>query len=193
MTGPVIGAGTTVHEAATVGVSHAEVTKPPVIGKNGVIREGTIIYDDVEVGDGLQTGHHALIREHTDIGDDVLVGTNAVLDGGCDIGDRVSFQTGVYIPYGARIGDRVFLGPHATLLNDRYPVRTDGELEGPILDNDVTIGGNATILPGTKVGQGAFVAAGSVVTENVPPETLAMGAPARIKELPHELHGRNKL
>lgn len=193
MTGAEIGAGTTVDGSATVGVPYAETSRPPVIGQDGVIRGGTIIYDDVTVGDGFQTGHHALVREQTDIGDDVLVGTKTVLDGNCEIGNSVSFQTGVYVPSETRIGDRVFLGPHATLLNDRYPIRTEEPLQGPILEPDVSIGGNATILPGVEVGERAFVAAGAVVTEDVPPKTLAIGAPARFERLPEELQGTNQL
>jgi acetyltransferase-like isoleucine patch superfamily enzyme len=100
-------------------------------------------------------------------------------------------QTGVYIPRETEIGDRVFLGPNATLLNDPYPLRVDAELEGPTLEDDVSVGANATVLPGVTVGEGSFVAAGAVVVDDVPPKTLAVGEPARHEELPEELEGRN--
>lgn len=183
----------TIQDGAVVGVAYAEETEPPSLGSDSVVRTGTIVYDDVVAGSGLQTGHHALIRERTVLGDDVLVGTQAVIDGNTDVGSNVSMQTGVYVPTNTTIGDRVFLGPNATLLNDPYPIRTDAELVGPTLGDDVSIGANATILPGVEIGQGAFVAAGAVVTEDVPPETLAVGAPARHRDLPETLQGGNDL
>lgn len=184
---------TTIAPDATVGVKYTDDTSPPNIGPESTIRSGTIIYDDVVADTGLQTGHFALIREQTTIGSDVLVGTQAVIDGRTDIGDGVSMQTGVYVPSETTIEDRVFLGPNTTLLNDMYPVRTDGDLRGPILHDDVSIGANATILPGVSVGERSFVAAGAVVTEDVPAETLAVGSPAVHRNLPAELQGGNDL
>ena len=61
------------------------------------------------------------------------------------------------------------------------------------MEDDVSIGANATILPGIKVGKGAFVAAGAVVTRDVPPGKLAQGNPARFHELPAHLQGRNRI
>lgn len=185
--------GVTVADGATVGVAHGPESTPPEIGPDSVIRAGTIVYDDVSTGPGLQTGHHALIREHTELGADVLVGTQAVIDGTTAVGDDASMQTGAYVPAETAIGNRVFLGPNATLLNDMYPVRSDYPLRGPTLEDDVSVGANATILPDVTVGEGAFVAAGSVVAEDVPPETLAVGVPAEDRPLPAELQGGNDL
>jgi acetyltransferase-like isoleucine patch superfamily enzyme len=182
-----------VSDAATVGVQYSADSEPPRLGPDSTVRAGTIIYDDVVAGARLQTGHHALIREATTLGDDVLVGTQAVVDGATDVGDSVSMQTGVYVPRETGIGDRVFLGPNATLLNDQYPVRTEFDLTGPRLEDDVSIGANTTVLPGVTVGEGAFVAAGAVVAEDVPPETLAVGVPAETRPLPEELQGGNDL
>lgn len=163
-----------------------------VIGDGATIRSGAIIYGDVVAGANLSTGHNVLVREGTRLGDDVLVGTDTVIDGATRIGDDVSLQTGVYVPRNTDIGDRVFVGPRAVMTNDPYPLRQTAELEGPTLEDDVSIGANATILPGVTVGRGAFVAAGSVVTEDVPPETLALGTPAEHLPLPAELEGRNE-
>lgn len=183
----------TVESGATLGVDYESGSASPEIGSDSVIRSGTIVYNDVSAGVGLQTGHHALIREQTVIGTNTLVGTQAVIDGYASIGDNVSMQTGVYVPSYTEIGDRVFLGPNATLLNDPYPVRTDVDLVGPSVEDDASIGANATILPEISVGEGAFIAAGAVVTEDVPPRKLAIGAPASITELPPELTGDNEL
>lgn len=183
----------TVESGATLGIEYEEGTSPPDIGSDSVIRSGTIVYNDVRAEARLQTGHHALLREKTALGSDCLVGTQAVIDGYTTVGDSVSMQTGVYVPSYTEIGNRVFLGPNATLLNDPYPVRMDVELAGPSIKDNASIGANATVLPEVTIGEGAFVAAGAVVTEDVPPEKLAVGAPASIRELPSELEGGNNL
>lgn len=180
-----------VDPGATVGYEYDDDVTPTIVGPESTIRAGTIIYCDVEIGAGFQTGHDALVREHTTIGDDVVLGTKSVLDGRVTVGSDVSIQTGVYVPPASEIGDRVFLGPNAVLTNDPYPLRVDVELDGPILEDDVSIGANATLLPGITVGEGAFVAAGAVVTDDVPPGRLAVGVPAEIRPLPDPLDTGN--
>lgn len=187
------GSAVTVADGATLGVAYEEGSSPPEIGPDSVVRAGTIVYDDVTAGEGLQTGHHALIREETALGDGVLVGTHAVVDGYSTVGHGTSLQTGAYVPTHTDLGDRVFLGPGATLLNDMYPVRTDYELRGPTIEDDATVGANAAVLPEVTVGERAFVAAGAVVTEDVPADTMAVGAPAEHRPLPPELEGGNDL
>ncbi|WP_312907178.1 acyltransferase [Natronosalvus caseinilyticus] len=178
-------------DGSSIGYEYDNDTRSPVIGADPTIRTGTIIYDDVLIGDRFTTGHYALIREQTRIGDDVLVGTNATIDGTSTVGSNVSMQTGVYVPAETTIGDHVFLGPNAVLTNDPYPLRREVELEGPTLEDHVSVGANATILPGVTVGRGSFVAAGAVVSADVPEETLAVGVPARHEPLPASLRGGN--
>lgn len=188
-----LGEDCVIDDPETVGYVHDEEAAPAIVGDRARIRKGTIVYCDVEIGDDLTTGHNALIREETTIGDDVVVGTDTVIDGQCAIGSHVSLQTGVYIPTHTAIGDNVFIGPRAVLTNDPYPVRQDEPLAGPTLRDGVSVGANATILPDVTVGEGAFVAAGATVTEDVPPDTLALGTPAAHHELPATLAGENTL
>lgn len=163
------------------------------IGKRSRIRSGTTIYPDVEIGDDFRTGHGVLVREATTIGDDVLCGTNCVIEDDCTIGSHVSLQTNAYLPTGTTVGDEVFLGPHAVLTNDNHPVRSDEPLAGPTIESGATIGAGAIVLPDVKVGRDAFVAAGAIVTRDVPARTLAIGAPAEHRELPGALQGGNRL
>lgn len=165
--------------------------EPVRIGDGATIRGGTIVYGGVQAGDGFTTGHHALVRGGTTIGDDVLVGTQAVLDGDVDVGSNVSVQTGVYLPRDTTVGDDVFFGPYAVLTNDPYPVREGSEILGATVESGATIGANATVLPGVTVGRNAFVAAGALVTEDVPADSLAVGAPATHEPLPSNLEGGN--
>ena len=191
MTGLRAGDRCEIDAGATINYEYASDAGRTRIGDDATVRHGTIIYGDVHIGDGFVTGHDAIIREHTTIGDDVLVGTHAVVDGSCRLGDGVSLQTGVYLPTGTSVGDRAFFGPHAVLTNDPYPLREDCGLSAPTVEDDASIGANATVMPGVTVGERAFVAANAVVTEDVPPETLAVGAPASQEPLPEVLRGGN--
>ncbi len=158
-----------------------------IIGDDAVIRSNSTIYTGVETGNNLRTGHNILIREETRVGDNVLIGTNTIIDGRTTIGNNVSIQGNVYIPLNVTVEDNVFIGPCAVLTNDKYPIRKKSELKGPILRRGASIGANATLLPGIEIGEGAMVAAGALVTVDVEAWKLAIGFPARIKELPEEL------
>lgn len=182
-----------VHPDASIGYNYDKHSTAPEIGSDPTIRAGTVIYDDVVIGDQFVTGHNALVREETTIGDNVIVGTNTVIDGETRIGSAVSLQTNVYIPSNTTIGSQVFFGPNAVLTNDPYPIREDVSLEGPTVKNNVSIGANATILPGVTIGEGSFVAAGATVTSDVPANTLAVGTPAEHAELPENLQGGNEI
>ena len=162
------------------------------IGSNSIIRPGAI-YSTASVGNNTRTGHNFLIRENTVVGNGCLIGTNVVIDNDCVIGDNCSFQTGAYVPTGSKIGNRVFLGPNASLTNDKTPLRTEYNLEAVTLEDDVTVGSNATLMPGIAIGEGAFIAGGAVVTKDVPAWTLAKGNPATFEELPESLKKPNRL
>jgi acetyltransferase-like isoleucine patch superfamily enzyme len=73
------------------------------------------------------------------------------------------------------------------LTNDRYPPTGKPELRGPVLEENSVIGANAVILPGITIRKGAAVAAGSVVTRDVPAGKMAIGSPAKIRDLPEEM------
>jgi len=154
------------------------------IGDNAVIRPGTTIYADVTIGESFSSGHNVMIREKTIIGNQVSIGTGSIIEGYTTIGDRVNLQSLVYIPTNTSIEDDVFIGPNTVLTNDRYPPRNNVQMEGPVIQEWARIGANVTILPGVIIGEEALVAAGSVVTKDVPAGMLAVGSPARHKPLP---------
>ena len=189
----VVGSGTRIELGAIVGVVYDGWREPARLGASCTIRTGTVVYADATLGDHTVTGVHALVREHVRIGSHGLVGSATIIESHVEIGDEVTLQSGVFLPTGTCLGDRVFLGPRAVLTNDRYPRRgPDYEARGPVLADDVSIGANATLLPGVHVGEGAIVAAGAVVTRDVPPWSLAVGSPARARDLPPELRERNR-
>ena len=79
------------------------------------------------------------------------------------------------------------------MTNDKTPLRTEYRLEGVDLEDDVTVGSNATLMPGITVGEGAFIAGGAVVTKDVPAWHMAKGSPATFEELPESLKKPNRL
>lgn len=180
-------------ENVTIGVNYKRRSKPPLIGNNAFLRSNTVIYNDVEIGDNFRTGHGVIIREKTRIGDNVLIGTNSVIEGQIKIGNNISIQSNVYIPIKMIIEDHVFIGPCACFTNDKYPIRIDFDLKGPIIRRGASIGANSTFLSGVEIGEGAMVAAGAIVTHDVPPHFLAIGAPAKIKPLPKHLRTLNRI
>ena len=184
-----IGAGAQIFEPVTLGFPSRENLNKTgfsgvTIGDCAIIRSGTIIYCDVSIGNDFSCGHNVLIREKTRIGDRVSVGTASIIEGETIIGDDVNLQSLVYIPTDTTIGNRVFIGPNTIFTNDRYPPKRIGGLQGPTLSDGVAVGANATILPGICIGEGALVAAGAIVTRDVPAQKLAIGAPAKIRDLP---------
>lgn len=176
-----------------IGLKYRENCSPVKIGPGATLRSGTIIYADVEIGEDFQTGHHVLIREKTKIGNHVVIGTHTVIDGQVIIGDFVKIEANCYIPTNVIIGSRVFLGPNVTLTNDRYPLKLRDQYvpAGPILEDGVTLGAGVVVCPGIRIGHDSFVAAGAVVTKDIPPRSFVIGVPGRIQPLPEKLRERN--
>lgn len=193
-----IGDGTFVAETAIIGhpgkhdkelliSGRSNETNGAVIGENCVIRDYTVIYTDVKIGNRVQTGHHALIREETEIGDQTIIGSGTIIEDNCKIGNRVSIQSGVYIPTNSVIEDDVFIGPRACLTNDKYMGRGEINLIGPHIEKFARVGANSTILPGIRIGTDSTIGSGAVVTKDVKPFEVVAGVPARkIGEVPPE-------
>ena len=141
-----------------------------------------IVHSRVRIGPGARVGDHAQIRDGAEIGAGSTVGSYVSVDPGVVIGERVSIQTRCYITGGTRVEDDVFLGPGVTLTNDNTMDRHGPtfEFEGPLLRRACRVGGGSTICPGVEIGEEAFVAAGAVVSADVPPGAVVMGVPARM-------------
>ena len=161
-----------------------------IIGDDCIIRSGAILYSDVVLGNQCQTGHNVMIREKTFIGNHTAVGTSTVIEGNVTIGDNVSIQSQAFIPTNTKIGSNVFIGPNVVITNDKYPPTGIGGLVGATIADFAAIGANVTLLPGVKIGRAAVVAAGSVVTKDVPAGMMAMGNPARLRDLPEQMKNR---
>ncbi len=144
---------------------------PSAIVETPRVGAGTRIWAFAHVLAGACIGEDCNICDHTFIENDVI------------IGNRVTIKCGVYIWDGTTIEDDVFVGPNAAFTNDVYP-RSKVKRENAgrtILKRGCSIGANATILPGVIIGENAMVGAGSVVTDDVAPNALVFGNPARFQ------------
>jgi len=116
------------------------------------------------------------------IGADCNVCDGVFIENDVVVGDRVTLKCGVQLWDGLRLADDVFVGPNATFTNDRFPrSRQHPErFAETVVEAGASIGANATILPGLRIGSGAMIGAGAVVTRSVPPNAIVVGNPGRI-------------
>jgi acetyltransferase-like isoleucine patch superfamily enzyme len=152
-----------------------------ILGAGAKLRAGTIIYGGSVVGARFETGHNVVVREDNLIGDDVKIWNNTTIDYGCRIGQRVKIHTNVYIAQFTVLEDDVFLAPGVSVANDPHPGCAFSKqcMRGPTIGRGAQIGAGVTLLPFVTIGARALVGAGSVVTRDVPPETVVAGNPAR--------------
>ena len=147
------------------------------IGRGGIVRSHSVIYEGVTIGEGFQTGHHVTIREDTVIGRHCSVGTLSDLQGRIRIGDYVRLHSNVHLGQLTTVDDYVWIYPYVVATNDPYPPM--GDLAGVHIRPFAQVATGAIVMPGKTVGENALVGAGAVVTKDVPPEALAAGVPAR--------------
>jgi acetyltransferase-like isoleucine patch superfamily enzyme len=142
---------------------------------------GAVVYAGSEIGDGCIVGDQAQVRERTTIGERSVIGRGAGIDNDVRLGAHVKVQSQVYVTAFSVVEDDVFLGPGASTTNDDTMGRHGPEhaLRGATIRRGARIGGSAVLVPGVEVGEEAFVAAGAVVTRDVPPRAFVMGVPAR--------------
>ena len=161
---------------------------PPLeVGDGCVIGTNAIVYRGTRIGDQVLVGDLASIRERNIIGNRSIVGRLVMVEPNTKIGDHVIIQTGTHITGDATIEDDVFMGDEVSTTNDNAMGRGKGEYVGPHIKRGARIGSNATLLPGIVIGEGSIVAAGSVVTRDVPAYKVVMGVPARVvKDAPKE-------
>lgn len=135
----------------------------------------------VKIGTGTRVWQFSIVLSGATIGSDCNICSHCFIENDVMIGDNVTVKSGVQLWDGIRLGNHVFVGPNVTFTNDQYP--RSGNRDFVILatqvEDGVSIGGGAVILPGLVLGQGSFIAAGAVVTRDVPPGQMVKGNPAR--------------
>ncbi len=150
---------------------------------NIYIHPTAIVEENVKIGENTRIWHFVHIRKNAKIGKNCNLGKDVYIDTGVEIGNNVKIQNGVSIYRGVKVEDDVFIGPYAVFTNDLYPrsFNKEWKVVPTIIKRGASIGANATIVCGVTIGEYSLVAAGSVVTKDVPNFGLVLGNPARLK------------
>lgn len=202
--GSSIGAGSVVHSGVELG-DGCTVEDLVVLGKRPRLRAGSsaefgaelgslviddgvticcgaIVYAGARIGAGAIIGDQAQVRERSVVGPGTVVGRASAVDFAAIVGARVRIQTDVYVTAHTVVEDDVFLAPGVVTTNDQTMSRhSRGDaLRGPTFRRGCRVGARAVVLPGIEIGEEALVAAGAVVTRDVPARQVVMGVPARV-------------
>jgi UDP-2-acetamido-3-amino-2,3-dideoxy-glucuronate N-acetyltransferase len=134
------------------------------------------------IGEGTRIWQFCVVLPEAQIGKDCNICSNVFIENDVLVGDRVTVKCGVQLWDGLRVEDDVFIGPNVTFTNDAFPRsrQRPEKFAQTIVRAGASIGANATILPGITIGRSAMVAAGAVVTRDVPAHAVVKGNPARI-------------
>jgi acetyltransferase-like isoleucine patch superfamily enzyme len=163
---------------------------PTHIGDNCLIGANTVIYIGSDISNNVLVADLASIRENTVISEYTIVGRGVTIENFVKIGKRCKLESECYITAYSELEDYVFIAPGVVTSNDNYLGRTEERFKhfkGVTVKKGARIGANAVILPGKTIGEDALIAAGSVVTKDIPPRKIVMGSPARIiRDVPEE-------
>lgn len=153
------------------------------------VDNGSIVIRDVEMGENVK--YYGFVNLYgCTIGDDTKIGTFVEIQKNASVGKRSKISSHTFICEGVHIGDDVFIGHGVMFTNDKHPraslngvpITDQWTLEETFVEDGASIGSNATILCGIRIGKGAMIGAGAVVTRDVPPNTIVVGNPARVVE-----------
>jgi acetyltransferase-like isoleucine patch superfamily enzyme len=152
------------------------------LGAGVTVCAGAVVFAGAKIGDNTILGDQSYVRERSSVGAKSVIGRGSVVDNDVRVGARVKVQTNVYLTAFSVIEDDVFVGPGAITTNDDTMSRHGSEtpLRGATLRRACRVGGGAVLTPGVEIGEEAFVAAGAIVTRDVPARAVVMGVPARV-------------
>lgn len=208
----IIGNNVIIHKGTVIGKNvriddNAIIGKEPMRGVNSIFKDekklppakiadgcligaGTIIYCGCEIGESTLVADLAVVRENVTIGSKNIIGKGATIENYCTVGSNCKIQTNVYLTAYSTVEDYVFIAPCVVTSNDNYAARSKerfGKFKGVTIKKGGRIGAGAVILPGKVINEDGFVAAGTVVTKDVPKETIVAGNPSKeFRKVPEE-------
>jgi UDP-2-acetamido-3-amino-2,3-dideoxy-glucuronate N-acetyltransferase len=176
--------------AANTAVTRDQELAPATVGSDGIIGTHVVIYRGCAIGRKVLVADMSTIRENVTIGDFTIVGRGVAIENACTIGRYVKLETNVYITAYSVLEDRVFVAPCVATSNDNFVGRTEERFKhfkGVTMRKGARVGVNATILPGITLHEDCLVAAGALVTKDVPAGKIVAGVPAReFRAVPEE-------
>lgn len=150
--------------------------------KDYFAHESAVIDEGCKIGKGTRIWHFSHVMTGAEIGENCNIGQNVVISPGVRLGKNVKIQNNVSVYSGVICEDDVFLGPSmvfTNIINPRSAVNRKNSYVPTIVEKGASIGANATIICGNRIGKYSFVGAGAVVTKDVKPYALVLGNPAR--------------
>ncbi len=173
-------------EPTSAGITSRELKRkycPLIVGENCVLCPGVVLYTGSTVGNNNLFGDFCSIREECSIGNGCIISRNVSVNYNTTIGNHTKIMDNTHITGNMKIGNNVFISVLVATTNDNTMGREEynpNHVSGPVIEDYVTIGAAANILPQITIGRNAIVGAGAVVTKNVPENKVVMGCPARI-------------
>jgi acetyltransferase-like isoleucine patch superfamily enzyme len=197
--GTVIGDGCKILDNAVVGkqptlsprsTAKREDLSPLELGPGTIVSTGAIVFAGTRIGARVIVGDQACVRERCEIADDVVIGRGALLENDTTVGAETTIQAMAYITAYSTLEGHVFIAPCVQTTNDNFMGRTEQRhalRKGPTIRRGARVGGGAVLCPGVEIGEDAFVGAGAVVVDDVPPRVVVVGNPARVlRDVPRE-------
>ncbi len=189
----IIKEGTEIYDHSVLGKppTSAGITSRPlkdeytelIIGKKNILCPGVVMYTGSVIGDNNLFGDYCSIREECKVGNNCLISRNVSVNYNTTIGNNTKIMDNTHITGNMVIGDHVFISALVVTTNDNTIGREKYGADhvcGPSVEDYVTIGAAANILPNVRVGKNSIVGAGAVVTRDVPEGKVVMGCPARV-------------
>jgi len=177
-------------KAALSAITREQLLPPCEIADGCIIGTLTVLYRGCKLGTKVMVADLASVREDVEIGEYTIVGRGVTVENKVKIGKRCKLETEAYITALSEIEDGCFIAPEVTFTNDNFLGRTKDRFKyhkGVTLRRGARVGANVTFLPGLTVGADALVAAGSVVTRDVPAKKIVLGSPAKVwRDVPAE-------
>jgi acetyltransferase-like isoleucine patch superfamily enzyme len=177
-------------KAANSATTKEQELPPLAVGDLCIVGTGVVLYRGAQIDGKVLMADLCTVRENVTIGRGTIVGRGVTVENFCTVGRYCKLESECYITAYSTLEDRVFVAPGVVTSNDNYVGRTAERFKhfkGVTVKKGGRIGAGSVILPGVVIGEDALVAAGSVVTRDVPPRTVVMGSPAKKwREVPVE-------